>query len=229
MDIKILYEDQDIIVCIKPRGILSQADESGNENMCSVLQRHLEAQKKTPYVAVIHRLDVGVPGVMVYAVSKKAAAKLSSQISDKEICTKKYLAAVHGTFEEKSGNMRDLLFKDTRLGKSYVVNSTRKGVKEASLDYEVLEEQNELSLVKVTLHTGRTHQIRVQFASRAHSLTGDKKYGARDEYRSIGLFSHYLSFPHPTTGKVMTFSAFPEKDDSAFSVFEYFDNKKTEA
>lgn len=229
MDINILYQDNDIIVCIKPRGVLSQADESGNENMCTIIEEHLKAQKKPVYVGVIHRLDVGVSGVMVYAISKKAAAKLSAVISDKQKCQKTYLAAVHGEFEEKSGIMRDLLFKDTHLGKSYVVSTQRKGVKEAILDYEVLEQNCGFSLVKATLHTGRTHQIRVQFASRGHSLTGDKKYGARDQFRSIGLFSHSLSFPHPITDKTMSFFALPDKDDEPWCSFTYFDNKKTEA
>lgn len=229
MDLNILYEDSQIIVCIKPRGMLSQSDESGKESMCTLIEKHLVEQKKPVYVGVIHRLDVAVSGVMVYAVSKNAASKLSSVISDKEKCEKTYIAAVHGTFSEKKGEMHDLLFKDTHLGKSYVVNSKRKGVKDASLEYEVLEETDRFSLVRIKLHTGRTHQIRVQFASRAHSLLGDKKYGARDEFRNIGLFSHTLTFPHPTTGKSMSFCAYPEKELEPWDQFMYFENKKTEA
>lgn len=211
-DIKILHEDRDIIVCIKPCGILSQSDESGGESMVSLLEEHIKSGGHTPYVAVIHRLDAMVGGVMVYAKSKVAAGKLSAQIADKEKFQKRYLAALCGKPCENFGIYRDLLFKDTHLSKSFVVDRMRKGVKEASLEYELIDfcESENLSLVKILLHTGRTHQIRVQFSSRGTPLSGDKKYGAKDGRNAIGLWSYSLDFAHPVNGKQMSFSALPD-------------------
>ena len=219
--IEILHEDKDIIVCIKPVGISSQENDDGSESMVSLLKEHLSKEQKAPYIAVLHRLDVGVGGVMVYAKTKNAAAKLSAQIADKDLFKKQYLAAVCGKPEEKSGEYTDLLFKDTHLSKSFVVDKERKGVKKATLLYELLEynEKENLSLVRITLVTGRTHQIRVQFSSRKMPLSGDRKYGAKDGRHKIGLFSHSISFVHPTTGKQLSFSAFPKKDGEVFDNF----------
>ena len=219
-DIKILHEDRDIIVCIKPSGVLSQSDESGGASLVSQLEEHIRSQGKEPYVGVVHRLDAGVGGVMVYAKTKAAAGKLSAYVSDKEKFQKRYLAIICGSPEQDFGVYRDLLFKDTHLSKSFVVDKMRKGVKEASLEYEKIafDEREGLSLVKILLHTGRTHQIRVQFSSRKTPLSGDKKYGARDGRSAIGLWSYSLSFPHPISGKKMDFHALPE--GGTWTVFE---------
>ena len=123
---------------------------------------------------------------------------------------------------EKNAVLCDLLFKDTHLGKSFVVDRMRKGVKQASLEYELLTHTDNLSLVRITLHTGRTHQIRVQFSSRGHSLFGDKKYGARDGGKNIGLFAYSLGFVHPETKKYLEFSALPDYSVCPWNEFESF-------
>jgi len=212
----ILFEDEYIAVIVKPEGLLSQNDESGDESIVSILEKRL------PYVGIIHRLDRGVGGVMVYAKSKDAAAKLSGIVGDKAVFSKTYLVLCHGRPDEAQGEMHDLLFKDRHLNKSYTVERKRKGVKDASLEYSLIayNEEYDLSLVKVKLHTGRTHQIRVQFASRKMPLAGDKKYGAKDNFKSIGLFSSNLAFPHPKSGKTVDFGALPDYSKSPWNIFE---------
>ena len=120
---------------------------------------------------------------------------------------------------EKQGEFKDLLFKDSSKNRSYVVNRVRKGVKEASLEYVVLSEKGNKLLVKVMLHTGRTHQIRVQFSSRKTPLTGDIKYGSKDRNCDIALFSHSISFCHPVTNEVLTFTEYPTKIDYPWNLF----------
>lgn len=207
-NMQILFEDNEIIVCIKTRGVLSQADMHGSESMISMLE---EKCKATIYP--LHRLDREVGGVMVYAKTKSAAAFLSEEIKAHRF-NKEYIALVHSKPHQNNGEMRDLLFKDSRKNKSFVVKRERKGVKEALLDYELIEsffiENEEFSKVKVKLHTGRTHQIRVQFASRKMPLVGDKKYGANDEFKSIGLWSYLISFIHPKTKEHLMFSQEPD-------------------
>lgn len=199
---EILFEDNDILVCIKPQGILSQSDDKC-ESMISLLQEYTGST-----VYPLHRLDREVGGVMVYAKSHFAASALSKDIAEHKL-KKEYMALVHGKPEETHGEMRDLLFKDSRKNKSYVVKRMRKGVKEALLEYDVLNSKDGLSLVKVLLHTGRTHQIRVQFASRKMSLVGDRKYGADDDFKNIGLWSYKINFNHPKTKEKLEFEKLP--------------------
>lgn len=200
---EILFEDNDILVCIKPQGIVSQSDEKC-ESMITLLQEHTG---NTVYP--LHRLDREVGGVMVYAKNHFAASVLSKDIAQHKF-KKEYMALVHGKPEETCGEMRDLLFKDSRKNKSYVVKRIRKGVKEALLEYYVINSKDGLSLVKVLLHTGRTHQIRVQFASRKMSLAGDKKYGADDDFKNIGLWSYKITFNHPKTKQTLEFEKTPQ-------------------
>ncbi len=211
-DIKILYNDKHITVCIKPSGIPSQPDSKGSVDMTQLLSE-IYGGGVTPYV--IHRLDTGVSGVMVYGKTNIAAKKLSAEIQNKTF-EKEYLAVVCGSPAENEGVYRDLLFKDSSKNKSYVVDRMRRGVKEASLEYKVLgtsdAETGTLSLVWIKLHTGRTHQIRVQFSSRKTPLLGDGKYGGRNASADIALFSHRLSFSHPATNERMSFKASPEKE-----------------
>ncbi len=208
-DIKILYDDKHITVCIKPAGISSQPDSKGTVDMTQLLSE-IYGGSITPYV--IHRLDTGVSGVMVYGKTNVAAKKMSAEIQNKTF-EKEYLAVVCGRPAESDGVYRDLLFKDSSKNKSYVVDRMRLGVKEASLEYKVLDtaetEKGTLSLVWIKLHTGRTHQIRVQFSSRKTPLLGDGKYGSRSNTGNIALFSHRLSFSHPTTNEKLSFKAFP--------------------
>lgn len=203
----ILHFDKDLIVCIKPVGILSQADESRAANLPDLLKK----QTNSYTVETVHRLDRPVGGVMVYARNRKAAASLIRDIAS-DRWYKEYYAVVAGCPEAPSGTWRDLLFKDSAKCKSYVVKTERKGAKEAILDYEVLgsakRDGETVSLVRVILHTGRTHQIRVQFSSRGMPLVGDGKYGSRIN-APLALWSHQIGFTHPRTGQEMRFTAEP--------------------
>ncbi|MBQ8310735.1 MAG: RluA family pseudouridine synthase [Clostridia bacterium] len=208
---KILYRDESVTVCIKPPSLLSEQTPQ-KDGLADRI-----AAENGGYVGVVHRLDRGVGGVMVYANTPDAAAKLSRAVQEHKL-EKEYLAIVHGIPTEQSGTLRDLLFHDRRQNKTFVVTRERAGVKEAILDYRVIkssetEAHGALSLLRVRLHTGRTHQIRVQFASRGHALLGDGKYGATGDRCPIALFSARLTFPHPKTGKIMTFEAQPEWEE----------------
>ncbi len=202
---KILYSDDYIVVCIKPVGILSQEDSNGGKSMITELSALYSCE-----IYPLHRLDKGVSGVMVYAKNKFAASELSRDIAEHRF-KKEYLAVVNGT-PDQSGEMVNLLFKDSRKNKSFVVKSMRKGVKEARLSYWCLKTSGDKSVVRVLLHTGRTHQIRVQFASRKMPLLGDKKYGGDVNYNDIALLSYRLTFAHPKTKEELVFVA----DDSEF-------------
>ncbi len=186
--IKILFEDNSLLLCLKPVGVSSQPDPSGDEDMVTLLQQ------SRPEIYPIHRLDKGVGGMMVFAKKQACAGKLSAMIQSREI-EKEYLAVVHGILPEKEGILRDLLYRDVARNKSFVVAHMRKGVKEAELEYRVLEEVEGMSLVRVKLHTGRSHQIRVQFSSRGLPLVGDGKYGGGNG--NIALWSYRLAFRHP--------------------------------
>lgn len=198
---KIIFEDNDILVAIKPPEILSQGDEKGRANAVDILKEITGSE-----VFPVHRLDNGVGGVMVFAKNAGAAAELSRQVSDRTM-EKTYLALLHGEIAEERGRLEDLLFFDRGKNKSFVVKRERRGVKKALLDYECLEKAEGKSLVRVKLITGRTHQIRVQFSSRGYPLFGDRRYGARDEEKSIALLSKEISFVHPKTGERMTFES----------------------
>ena len=198
----IIYSDSDIVVCEKPVGFSSEL--SSGDNMVEAL-RKIEGTE----IFTIHRLDKAVGGLMVYAKTKFAASELSKQMQDGTF-VKFYYAVLCGKPEEKTAVLEDLLFKDSTKNKSYVVKRERKGVKKAKLEYEVVEELKDYTVVKVRLYTGRTHQIRVQFASRGMPLSGDKKYGATDNRENIGLFSCRLEFNHPANGERMKFELIPD-------------------
>lgn len=206
---EILYKDNHIVVCIKPSGVLSAKDASGGKNMCDVLANELEVDEIYP----VHRLDREVSGVMVYALTSLAAARLSADTSNKDKFQKIYYAVVSGLLNEPKGVFEDLLFKDTKRSKSFVVDKVRKGVKKAKLEYELLESFDNKSLVKVTLHTGRTHQIRVQFASRKMPLIGDRKYGGEKSEKGIALRSVSIAFAHPISKEKLFFEQIPRVTD----------------
>lgn len=197
MEIKILYEDKWLCLCVKEVGVDSEGD----------MPELLRQQCGKEYYCV-HRLDMAVGGVMVYARDKTCAGKLSALVSGREV-EKEYLAVVQGRPEEDAGVMRDLLFKDSSKNKSYVVKRMRKGVKEAELEYKLLDTKDGMSIVKIRLHTGRSHQIRVQFSSRGMPLVGDVKYGSSHKDCPIALWSHRLCFKHPMTGKIIDISENP--------------------
>ena len=211
---KILFEDNEVIVLVKPVGIPSEDTKNGEKGILTKINEEIYNGQ----IHLLHRLDRNVGGVMVFSKTKKSAAHISKQIQENTF-KKTYLAVVDGVVEEKQGIYKDLLFKDSSKNRSYVVNRVRKGVKEASLEYVVLNENDSKSLVKVTLHTGRTHQIRVQFSSRKTPLCGDIKYGSKDRCSDIALFSHSISFSHPITNETMTFTALPEKENYPWNLF----------
>ncbi len=193
---EILYQDEYLLVCIKPSGVAS-------DQLPQLLQRQLSLQ--TP-LRTVHRLDQPVSGLMVLAKRKHTAADLSQQIRQGSF-EKAYQAVIHGHPQE-SGTFRDLLGRDKEKRMTYVAGEPAKGVQEAVLDYTVLARSDALSRVRVRLHTGRTHQIRVQFASRGFPLLGDRRYGL-GESCSIALYSSYLAFTHPKTGERMAFAHEP--------------------
>ena len=190
--IDILYKDQSVIVCLKRPGELSQAGKEGEKSLLTELEREVGGT-----VYPVHRLDRETGGVMVYARTKKAAAVLSAAIQEHKL-QKEYVCIVRGAPAEENGDYRDLLLHDKQRNKTFVVNRMRGGVKEARLSYRVLEKNDVHALIRVALQTGRTHQIRVQFASRKTPLVGDGKYGGGSG--ELALWSCALSFPHPDTG-----------------------------
>ncbi len=204
---EILYSDEDLIISVKPVGILSQGDEKNSDNMLSYLKEISKCE-----IYPVHRLDRNVGGVMVFAKSLKGARSLSEIVSDKNKFLKEYVLITEGLCD-KEGIMKDFLYK-SKEGKAYVVKKERKGVKEAVLSYSRLDisesEKNIKSLVKVRLDTGRFHQIRAQFASRKLPLCGDGKYGGRDNKCEIALWSHRIKFKHPFLGKELDFKSKPE-------------------
>ncbi len=200
--IDILYFDKDICVCRKPRGVLSEGQ--GQGDMPLLLGEALKEQGQTTDVYVVHRLDRETEGLMVYALNQEAAAELSRQIREGEL-QKEYIAELCGIPDRPEGELCDLIFYDRRKGKSFTVDRKRSGVKEAKLSYRVTDTENGYSKVRVRLYTGRTHQIRVQFASRGLPLRGDRRYGAPKDSGSFSLTSCYLSFKHPRTKKEMNF------------------------
>ena len=207
---EIIFEDRDIIVLVKETGILSQPDEKGSESLTDMLKAYLEEKGEKGEIHVVHRLDKNVGGLMVYAKTSFAASRLSQQVQNGDMI-KEYLACIHSSPEEKSGYMEDLLFRDSSKNKTYVVKRERKGVRKAKLFYETVKTENtrfgEVSLVKIRLYTGRTHQIRAQFSSRKMPLVGDGKYGGGDN-TDIALWSYRLTFFHPRTNEKMTFERY---------------------
>ncbi len=210
--LEILFEDKYIIAIKKEAGMLSE-DCDFDESIPNILRKERNSD-----VFTLHRLDKPVGGVIIYAKTKKAAAEFSRLVSENGL-TKKYLAVIEGTPDEKEGRLTDLLFRDSRKNKTFVVSRMRKGVKEASLIYNCLSSSEEKTLTEVTLETGRSHQIRVQFASRKMPLCGDGKYGSRDNKCNIALFSHSISFIHPFTNEKVTIEASPDFEKYPWNIF----------
>lgn len=204
MDVPILYQDERILVCRKPAGLLSTDDENG---LPAVLRTQLGDAHAC--IRTVHRLDAAVSGVMVYARSQMAASLLSEQIREGKF-QKEYLAVLHGAPEAPAGELRDLLWRNRSTRRTVVVAEPRKEAKHARLLYRVLAEANGMSLVQIRLLTGRTHQIRVQLSSRGLPLVGDRKYGRGDEDGcAIALWSYRLRFFHPQTDELLEFSLEP--------------------
>ena len=208
--INLLYDDEYIAVALKPAGLLSEGE--GEDCVPHLLAQILgEKRKENVTVFPVHRLDRATEGIMVYALTKSAAASLSSQIADGE-WNKTYTALLTKAPEKSSDTLCDLLYYDKTKGKSFVVKKERKGVKKAVLTYEVIGSalKGKAAAVRVELQTGRTHQIRVQFASRKMPPVGDRRYGAPAEFGNIlNLCATELSFRHPQDGRELHFSIEP--------------------
>jgi len=210
---EIIYEDEAVIVCRKEAGVAVQTARAGQADMVSLLKNYRTKKKEEPYIGLIHRLDQPVEGVMVFAKTKKAAAKLSAQVSSRSM-EKEYLAVTAGAPQPEKGELCDWLLRDGRTNTSAVVAKGTPQAKEAKLSYEVVEAraEGEKALVHIWLHTGRHHQIRVQFANAGYPLYGDTKYGTAEKgvYLPVALCSCRIAFTHPVTGKEMEFKIEPK-------------------
>lgn len=216
--LNVIYEDNHIIVVEKPVNVPSQGDKTGDVDMLEIIKKYLKEKYNKPgdvYLGLVHRLDRPVGGVMVFAKTSKAASRLSEQVRVKDF-EKKYLVIVDGKMEKEKDTLEDYLLKNERLNMSKVVKEGTKNAKKAILDYEVLKynEEINLSVLKINLHTGRHHQIRVQLASRNHSICGDQKYGTRGRGKQISLWAYELSILHPISKERMTFKVLPKIEGS---------------
>lgn len=220
--LEIIYEDQEVLVCVKPAGVATQTKRMGQQDMESLLCNYRAQKGEEPYIGVVHRLDQPVEGVMVFAKNRHAAGKLNQQIAKRQ-ADKCYLAICEDAQEElevgKTYTLKDYLCKDGRTNTSRVVAREEKEAKRAELTYEVLARKEGLALVKVELETGRHHQIRVQFAHAGHPLWKDQKYGnSTDRYANVALCSVKIGFEHPRNKKKMEYEIRPTgKEFNLFS------------
>lgn len=210
---RILYEDNHLIVVEKPVNLPTQADRSGDPDLQNRIKNYLKITYHKPgnvYLGLVHRLDRPVGGVMVFAKTSKAAARLSEQLREHQL-GKVYLAVVHGYLSTRQGRLRDYLLKDSLTNRTAVVRAGTVGAKEAILDYEVRSMSSGFSLVQIHLETGRSHQIRVQLAERNHPLFGDQKYGAamNRSGQQLALWSARLAFLHPVRKEPVVFDSRP--------------------
>ena len=203
---ELIYQDKDIIVCVKPPRVLSTDEPGGVPDLVREALGDPSANVRT-----VHRLDRTVSGLMVLARRSKAASELSRQIREGEF-EKEYMAVVHGCLPKERDELRDLLYRNKQERKTYIVSETGKDVQEAVLDYQVLSRTETMTRVRIRLHTGRTHQIRAQFSGRGYPLVGDRKYGTENSDCEIALWSYRLAFKHPYSGKPMEFILEPPKD-----------------
>lgn len=207
---KVLYEDNHLIAAVKPPMVPTQADRSMDRDMLSMVKEYVRQKYRKPgnvYIGLLHRLDRPVGGVMVFARTSKAAGRLSEQIRSGSM-EKEYLAVIHGCPPER-GLWEDFLLKDDKRNLVSVVKEGTVGAKYAKLEYEVVAQRESGSLVNIRLHTGRPHQIRVQFASRGFALLGDVRYGS-GEGGGIALYSRRIALTHPITKERMSFESLPE-------------------
>ena len=215
-NLRVIFEDNQIIVVEKQPNIPSQADKTEDIDMLTIVKQYIKEKYNKPgnvYLGLVHRLDRPVGGVMIFAKTSKSATRLSDQVREK-IFKKKYLAVVDGKFDNNKGTLEDYLYKDERNNISKVVSKEKKNAKLAKLDYEVLayNEIKNLSLLKINLHTERHHQIRVQLSHAGHSIFGDQKYGTRGQGKQIALWAYELTIEHPITKQEMTFKSIPESN-----------------
>ena len=209
--VNVIYEDNHLLVVLKPYGVPSQADESGDEDMLTLCKSYIGKKYNKPgnvYLGLVHRLDRPTSGVMVFARTSKAAARISKQIQSGAF-EKTYLAVLTGALPQSEGTLWHYLTKDEKTHIAHVSDKPSPDAKKAGLEYTVLDSRDGLQLVRIKLLTGRFHQIRAQFAALGASVYGDMKYGARDIKAPLALFACDVSLDHPTTGERLCFSASP--------------------
>ena len=204
----IIYEDGDILVCYKPAGVATQTKRLGQQDMESLLKNYRVKKGEPPQIWVVHRLDQPVEGVMVFAKNQKAAADLSKQVQQ-HIIGKYYYAVSAHVPNEKAGVVEDYLLTNKKANVTQVVEADIRDAKKAKLEYEVVETYEDKTLIRVKLHTGRQHQIRVQLAHMGCPLIGDSKYGEGQSRDGLALCSYRLEFIHPATKKEMKFEVVP--------------------
>jgi len=223
--VKIIYEDNHLLAVEKPADMLSQADDTGDADLLTVLKDYVKNKYNKPgnvFLGLVHRLDRPVGGAMVFAKTSKAASRLSEQIRKGDF-GKTYLAVVHGVPTPPRGRLEHYLAKDERTNTVRAVAYGNAEGKKAVLDYEVLQSESDLSLVKINLLTGRPHQIRVQFSAAGHPLYGDAKYGggANKPGRRIALWSLRIACKHPTNGEDMVFTSKPPVEAYPWNLFNH--------
>ena len=214
--VKVIYEDNHLLVVEKPVNILSQGDDTNDKDMVNLLKKYVKEKYNKPgnvFIGLVHRLDRPVGGVMVFAKTSKAASRLSEQVRNKSF-KKTYRAVIHGNMNKNEDTLKDYLYKNKKTNMVSVVNKNHKEAKNAELDYKTLQSKNNLSLVEIDLKTGRPHQIRVQFSSRKHPLFGDQRYGQNLNKvgQQIALWSYKIEITHPTTKEPMEFICEPPKE-----------------
>ena len=209
-NLNVLYEDNHIIVVEKKPNILSQSDITGDIDLLSMVKKYIKEKYNKPgnvYVGLVHRLDRPVGGIMVFAKTSKAAKRLNEQIKNHEF-KKTYLAVLDGTLKNKNDKLVNYLYKDEKLKKSMVVDKSHLKAKLSELNYEVIGYNDDKTIVKINLITGRHHQIRVQFSNIGYPLVGDQLYG-KENKKQIMLYAYKLEFIHPTTKEKMTYQILP--------------------
>ncbi len=222
-NLNVLYEDNHVIVVLKPQNVPTQEDESKDLDMLTMVKDYIKEKYEKPgnvYVGLVHRLDRPTGGVMVFAKTSKAAARLSEQVKNKEMI-KRYLAVTSKVPAKEQGKLSNYLLKNPKTNTVSVVPQLTTGAKLAELEYKVLDSVNGMSLVDVNLFTGRSHQIRVQFKHIGCPLVGDAKYGTATANKKLALWAYYLRFTHPTTGKTLTFKVFPPADEKPWDNYNY--------
>ncbi len=212
MYLEVLYEDEDVLVCYKPAGIATQTSSVTDHDIVSLVKNYRSAKGEEPYVGVVHRLDQPVEGVLVFGKNAAATAILCKELKDRQFA-KYYLAIVNRENIPEEGVLEDYIVKDGRKNRAMIVDEKNPRAKKARLSYELLEQVDDLSLLKIKLDTGRFHQIRVQFASRTAPIIGDVKYGGMRTGNPISLCAFRLSFTHPVTEEGMFFEIKPKGED----------------
>lgn len=220
--VEVLYEDNHILVVKKPQNILTQGDVTGDANLLDICKQYIKQKydkQGNVFLGMVHRLDRPTGGVIVFARNSKAAGRLSEQIKDGRF-QKEYLAIVEGSPREVSAHLMNYLKKDERNNKVTICTQLEKDAKKAELDYITLQSNQNISLLKIKLNTGRSHQIRIQLSNIGCPIVSDIKYGAKLRItNNLSLWAYMLSFEHPTKNERLTFYCFPEKDQKPWNAF----------